>query len=674
MSYSFFGVVEKIFGEPGHARIRALAKVSPGGDKRDLSFSPEHFGPTRKVFLTGGAYEIGLVAGSAVRFDATENPREPRPGRDDDRFMVENQNHTACIDVDTAALPVVEVEQVDTSKSQLRTAESLLAGRRVYVQWADRFEGPWQVEDDGSTLRPVRGDIYKSKRVFTFPLEFTKSAIYVDDWKSQPPFRGYFLQDIDPHEGIPVDLATGKQLAEWMLKLATRDDELTRALEDLDQRFSGWRKILREVFDELADDIDRAIYRERLQRIEDMLGTLMSNRAVLQEVAKSRPFLHLWEEAVAERRDELEEQARREFEQERDRLDKELLDLKTSVRTLQAERHSYLEEREQSAARVNRLLEHLKREHERLVDDVILIHDIFPSKSPRGRLEDPTIPPATLDGLLAIQPAPSGGVAVRPSSSREFSENSLSSALGYYGLETDGSKLLHAAMLACRASLLPSPVWSRAYATALGSASARFLLIQVEPHWISFQEVWRGGLAAAWKAAIEEPDMLILVHLQDLDRALPEIWLRPVLDLLSGMRDTLPSGEAWPPNLRLVASLAEGEARLPIAETTTLCFAAPIVSATDGPSGIEILATTRPPGQPAGAWTGWQRALPEVGELLPVPRLAEVPTDFRRLAWEDVRQLAAALASLVDRPIEEVVKRAFELRVVSQQLGHADEP
>jgi hypothetical protein len=676
MSYPYFGVVESVFGDPGHARIRVLAKMSRGGDQRDQSFSPEDLGLTRKVFLTGGANEIGLATGNAVRFDATENPKEPRPGRDDDRFMVEIRNHRFCISIDTAALAVVEVERVDTSASRLREVDPLLAGRRVYVHWADRFEGPWQVEDDGSNLRPVRGGIYKSKRVFSFPLESSDSAIYVNDWDPRS-VRGYFLLEIDPHHGTPLDLATGKQLAGWLLKLATRDEDLSRVLKDLDQGSPGWRKRLREAFDELEDDIDRAVYRDRLKRIEKIIETLELNGGALRELGKSRAFLGLWNIAVEERRKELEEQARKAFEVDRTRLEKERADLEASVTALRSKHDAFIEEREQADAKIHRLLEHLKAEHERLVRDVALIHDILPSGSSLGRLENPTAPPTTINELLAIQPGSKAGTAVTPTSSRAFSEGSLASALAYHGLETDGSKLLHAAMLACRSLLLPGPSWSRAYASALGPTSARFLLLQVEPHWISFREAWRGGLAAAWQVAAEDPESLALVHLQDLDRALPELWLRPVLDLLSGLRDTLPPGEAWPPNLRLAASLAEGDAKLPLTPATTLCFTAPLGRGrdTEGADGVEKLPTSLPTGQPGGSWTAWQRALPEAREGLPIPRLAEVPMDFRRLVWEEVQRLAVTLSSLVDRPIEELMQMAFELRVASRQAGQvADGP
>lgn len=668
MSYPYFGVVERVFGDAGHARIRVLAKLIGGGDRLDPSFSPENLGPTRKVFLTGGAREIGLAEGGAVRFDATENPKEPRPGRDDDSFMVASRNHRMCVEVDTGALAVLEAEQVDTAASRLRTENPLLAGRRLYVHWAERLEGPWQVDDDGSTLRPIRGGHYKSKRVFAFPLNSWDPATHVADWHLQP-VRGYFLQDIDPHRGEPLDLASGKQLAEWLLKLATRDEDLRRCLQDLDHGSPGWRKRLRDACDELADDIDRAIYSDRLQRLEAIVGTLELGSDTLRKLAASKAFVSLWEKAVHARRGELEEQVQRDFDAERTRLEEEHAALEASVAHLRADHDTFLREREETGSRVRRLLEHLGTEHERLVHDVALMHHALPSGIPLGGIESTTAPPTTVEELLALRPGHIEGAAETATSSRQFAESSLPSSLSYHGLAADASTLLHATMLACRTLLLPGPIWSRAYASALGPAAARFLLLQVEPHWIRFREAWRGGLAAAWQVATEAPDSLVLVHLQDLDRALPELWLRAVLDLLSGLRDALPSGETWPPNLRLATSLAEGDARLPLTEATTLYFASPLAPEAEREDTPEQLLATLPAAQPEGAWTTWQRALPEASMAVPLPRLSEVPSDLRRLVWEDVQRLATTLASLVDRPVEDLVQRAFDLRVAPDRPG-----
>jgi len=60
------------------------------------------------------------------------------------------------------------------------------------------------------------------------------------------------------------------------------------------------------------------------------------------------------------------------------------------------------------------------------------------------------------------------------------------------------------------------------------------------------------------------------------NRALPECWARPWLDLLAGFREVLPVAEQfrWPENLRILACPAADQATLPLSNTVVQHWAA----------------------------------------------------------------------------------------------------
>src|SRR5262249_7710587 len=90
---------------------------------------------------------------------------------------------------------------------------------------------------------------------------------------------------------------------------------------------------------------------------------------------------------------------------------------------------------------------------------------------------------------------------------------------------------LHAAVLACRWTMIPDPGWARAYFEALGG-TARLTILTVEATWLRFADAWPGELEAAWQCAVSEPTVVHLICLRDLNRALPQCWARPLLDIL----------------------------------------------------------------------------------------------------------------------------------------------
>jgi hypothetical protein len=136
------------------------------------------------------------------------------------------------------------------------------------------------------------------------------------------------------------------------------------------------------------------------------------------------------------------------------------------------------------------------------------------------------------------------------------------------------AELFHHAVRVCRWVLVPNPAWAVAYQEAIGE-TARLHIVQVEPTWLSFADAWR-AVAPVWQAAQQQPDRLHLLLFEDVNRALPECWARPWLDILAGFRKVLPvEGQPeWPVNLRVLACVASDQAALPLSKTVVEHWAA----------------------------------------------------------------------------------------------------
>ncbi len=135
--------------------------------------------------------------------------------------------------------------------------------------------------------------------------------------------------------------------------------------------------------------------------------------------------------------------------------------------------------------------------------------------------------------------------------------------------------LFHHTIRTCRWVLIPNPAWGLAYHEAMGG-TATIQIVQVEPTWLCFADAWKGSVEQCWMAAYQKPERLHLLLFEDVNRALPECWARPWLDLLAGFREVLPVVEqcGWPENLRILACPDADQAALPLSKTVVQHWAA----------------------------------------------------------------------------------------------------
>jgi hypothetical protein len=109
-------------------------------------------------------------------------------------------------------------------------------------------------------------------------------------------------------------------------------------------------------------------------------------------------------------------------------------------------------------------------------------------------------------------------------------------------------------------------------AIAESTNNCKYIIQQVEADWLHFKDFWNNGLGSLWQSAKENPSQMHFLLLEDMNMSSPELYARPLTDILRGIRKQIPFGKtSFPENLRIIGTLAPVEdpkIGLPIFEQT----------------------------------------------------------------------------------------------------------
>jgi hypothetical protein len=230
------------------------------------------------------------------------------------------------------------------------------------------------------------------------------------------------------------------------------------------------------------------------------------------------------------------------------------------------------------------------------------------------------------------------------------------------------AELFHHAIRACRWVLIPNPAWGLAYREAMGG-TATLQIVQVEPTWLCFADAWKGYVEQCWVTAHQQPERLHLLLFEDVNRALPECWARPWLDLLAGFREVLPVAEqyGWPENLRILACLAADQAALPLSKTVVQHWAAVSLR----PLGEKLASPpiTREGHVPWDAWQAWGGIQVTQDEGFEAQEFGPLARSVKR----DLHRLQSSLQHL--NPERDVTQTARNIRIKwpREYLQHTDD-
>src|SRR5271165_3913159 len=266
--------------------------------------------------------------------------------------------------------------------------------------------GPWRVGKELAGRSGARELIPhpEATRVHCYPIgKLDYNSIFSADVPSGSRRKKLELLLYPPDEslGEPLDLFTPRQLANWLIEQINRHapDLIVR----LDRESPGWRGRIREEVEGYSDSKQR-LFRERWQRLEAILATLVFDAEQVDRLLQHPSFLERLdsalaarvEDAVLRRSAEIETEAANLASAHRARLEGEIAELearRSVIETELAKIDARRREQEQREQRLREMTEHLTESRNRLILDAAALQPFFgthvsePSR-PNGQLAD----------------------------------------------------------------------------------------------------------------------------------------------------------------------------------------------------------------------------------------------------------------------------------------------
>jgi hypothetical protein len=666
-------------------KIQPLRRLRLEGGRfvTDESCDFSEFGPSRMIFWPPNPPPSHDLTGCLVRVLCKPTYQYGEENTEKDWMMVAlSDSGWEC---ELAGHRVVEVGTEAEWRQEPRWVAGFSEGERVFIlQISDAtLIGPWRVggQLEGRSNQRELDPIAVGRRVYRYAIDkLDRLNILEEEVHDKGLSKKLFvlLDPPDEHLGEPVDLFTPRQLAKWLVKQINRlAPELLRRL---DKESPGWRGRIREEVEGYSDP-EQTLFRLRWERLDAILENLSLDAEQIDRLLEHVKFHERFDAAVAtrvhdavlERAEKIETEAANLASARRTLLGGEIAELESQRSNLESEvarLEALRSQQDQREHRLREMTEHLAESRNRLILDAAALQPFFGpnvNKLPRsnGPIADcgvsrpgAHVSTQTFDGSPVTSPV-------------EFVDSRLWPALHAWlpGTPRSMAALLHSALAGSRATLVPNPAWAKAYAESFGGP-AQLTIVNVEPTWLGFADLWRGGFGKCWDRAFQSPNLIELVLLRDFNRALPQCYARPLLDLLAGFTAELPAPGrgGWPPNLRLVACPAPQSEALPLTSEVVQHFAAiqkvPAASADKLPPDIEAGYL------PADTWLRWS-----IHPNAPTPHgdWAKEYGPLARSASIEVATVARVLQQIGWRE-REAVKDATDIRAIdaAEYVGQSD--
>jgi urease accessory protein UreF len=309
---------------------------------------------------------------------------------------------------------------------------------------------------------------------------------------------------------------TQSQLSEW-LKQQIKNQNLKLDFSQLKKAFEGL---------EVAD-LDRA----RLTRSLAYIDQLTLSLDQLEKLAKASSNLgQLYVASIEKYKEEIKADLIYPLEEEKDQLTSEIIILTKSI-TKSKQQESLLTTK----------VEHLEKQIQFIIDNKTrLIEDIKINSQVIGEQGSHSV--LTFEEQIFINDKESfSGIDAFVSTF----------ATAFQGDEQKARIFSHTAIFQLKTykALLANRIEPIQVLAKL-TGNCKLFIQQAEPDWIKFELFYQKSIMPIWTSAYKHPDTIHFLILEDINIASIECYGRPLLDIINGIRKTLPGlNSEWPKNL-----------------------------------------------------------------------------------------------------------------------------
>ena len=348
------------------------------------------------------------------------------------------------------------------------------------------------------------------------------------------------------------DCMDESKLFEWFrTKLRKMNPEYIKLLDEKTE----WRQEFPVFFDD-SDEESLKLERYRLTKVLDKLaGMELSIQDIKNLIGTSENFQKIFKESIekhiesfkTEYEDELKKYSKK-CDLQRSHLSDEIQKIEKKI-VKETKRLKGLQQKINVSKAKN---DNILKNKERILSDFSIIRDVLnPNFGVVGLANENIESPYVIE------------VVDEKETSCEIKEKKeclvrLEYFLERYKLNPKMASRLLNLILCYKGVFIKKIEYGVALAHALGNT--KYVIQQVEPDWMHFKQFWENSLCELWQSSHENPDIIHLLLLEDINIASPECYARPLIDTLHGIRKKIPYAKnKMPNNLWILATKISSE-------------------------------------------------------------------------------------------------------------------
>ena len=535
------GVIEKELGG-NSAKIKALGVISDNNEFLDLSVddAKDFFPPYGYLFEPGFFLNHNYKTGDIIQFWAEENFKSE--GGYDKFKLKYKSNEVKSYGINTLYINGFRKTNLVACLEDISLEEDFSDG--VFFGLTDKY---------------VVGKLRAKKGIIEPALHH---RIQIWDREEQNIIENdncYRLLNEPIGDSITLDCMTDNQLFEWFRDLLKKiEPDFVKLLD----KNASWRIELPKLFS-LVDDERLEADKIRLKRIEEKFELISLTRQEIKLlVDNSEKLKETFHEVINSHKQEFKNGYKTELDTFEAEI-KEQKDLLTNEVSLleeqRKEKKDTVNQLTETIQIINNEIERLNKNKDRIIDDFSIIKDVL-----QGQNLSSSNTVLTGEQAWVIENIKSSS-NLDMGNCKEF-ETELRFQLSSFNLNNNLSKKIIDTISIHNALLIKDIRIGVALAKATNNA--KYIIQQVEPDWLHFKNFWNNALGAIWESAHNNPEICHFLILEDINMSAPECYCRPLMDVLVGIRTSIPFGKSnYPNNLKILAtyiSFEEPEIGLPM--------------------------------------------------------------------------------------------------------------
>lgn len=350
-----------------------------------------------------------------------------------------------------------------------------------------------------------------------------------------------------PDEKDAYDCMEDSQLFEWFRqKLRKIDPEYVKFLDDQ----TKWRKYFPDYFDN-SDQESFELDQNRFERVKNKFsGMTLSINAIHSFMNTSQTLRKAFDESIQRHINSFETEYGKKLTETKEKYKLEKTALDDNLKTIQVKietQKNHLQDLEQKISDHQKKIDQILESKERILSDFSIINEVINSTSSSNTdVVQNNMGPYLMETVVPNKNCPM-------ISSKNKCINRIKYFLESYTLNSNMAARLLNVFLCFNGILIEDISYGLALAKAFGNA--KYLIQQVGPDWMQFKQLWENGLSEIWRSSHDNPDIIHILLLEDINLSSPECYARPLIDVMQGIRPRLPYAKnGMPENLKILAT------------------------------------------------------------------------------------------------------------------------